>query len=323
MSNIKKMMKKGCDFLGTKYAIMGGAMSWISECNLVSSVSNAGGFGVIASGSMPAEILREEIEKTKAKTDKPFGVNLITLHPQLDELVEVCLDEKVTHVILAGGLPKGDTIKALKAGGIKVICFAPALVLAKRLIRNGADALIIEGAEAGGHIGPIATSILVQEILPNIIDVPVFVAGGIATKEMAEAYLELGAAGVQVGTILAAAKESIAHDNFKKAYFKANARDAVASAQIDQRFPVIPVRAINNKASKDFMEYQKTIIAKCDNGECEIAEGQMEVEHYWAGALRKAVIDGDIEAGSLMAGQIVGLVKEEKPVTEIIESLVN
>jgi enoyl-[acyl-carrier protein] reductase II len=323
MANVKKMMKRGCEFLGTKYSIMGGAMSWISESNLVSAVSNAGGFGVIGSGAMPAEILREEIEKTKAKTDKPFGVNLITLHPQLNELVEVCLDEKVSHVILAGGLPKGETIKALKEGGVKVICFAPALVLAKRLIRNGADALIIEGAEAGGHIGPIATSVLVQEILPNIKDVPVFVAGGIATKEIVEAYLEQGAAGVQVGTIIAASKESIAHNNFKKAYFRANARDAVASSQIDARFPVIPVRAINNKASKDFMEFQKEIIKKCDDGKCEVAEGQLEVEHYWAGALRKAVIDGDIDAGSLMAGQIVGLVKEEKPVAEILAALVD
>lgn len=323
MASIKKMMKKGCEFLGTKYAVMGGAMSWISESNLVSAVSNAGGFGVIASGSMPAEILREEIEKTRAKTDKPFGVNLITLHPQLDELVEVCLDEKVSHVILAGGLPKGETIKKLKEGDIKVICFAPALVLAKRLIRNGADALIIEGAEAGGHIGPIATGILAQEILPNITEVPVFVAGGIATKQMVECYLEQGAAGVQIGTIIAAAKESIAHENFKKAYFKASARDAIASSQIDSRFPVIPVRAISNQASKDFMEFQKQIVKKCDNGECEVAEGQAQVEHYWAGALRKAVIEGDIETGSLMAGQIVGLVKEEKPVKEIIESLIN
>ena len=322
MANVKKMMKKGCEFLGTKYAIMGGAMSWISESQLVSAVSNAGGFGVIACGAMPPELLRETIQKTQAKTEKPFGVNLITMHPQLNELIEICMDEKVSHVILAGGLPRADTIKALKEGGIKVICFAPALILAKRMIRNGADALIVEGAEAGGHIGPIATSILVQEILPNITDVPVFVAGGVATKEMVEAYLELGASGVQVGTILAATTESIAHDNFKKAYFKANARDAIASSQIDARFPVIPVRAINNKASKDFMEFQKTMINKCDNGECEIAEGQLEVEHYWAGALRKAVIEGDVDGGSLMAGQIVGLVKEEKSVQEIIDSLV-
>jgi len=153
--------------------------------------------------------------------------------------------------------------------------------------------------------------------------VPVFVAGGIATKEMVEAYLEQGASGVQVGTILAAAKESIAHENFKKAYFKAGARDAVASSQIDARFPVIPVRALNNQAQKDFLVFQKEIINKCDNGSCEIAEGQLQVEHYWAGALRKAVMDGDIEGGSLMAGQIVGLVKEEKSVDEVIKNLVN
>jgi len=322
MASVKKLMKRGCEFLGTKYAVMGGAMSWISESNLVSAVSNAGGFGVIGSGSMPAEILRGEIEKTRAKTDKPFGVNLITLNPALNDLVDVCLDEKVSHVILAGGLPKAETIKTLKEGGIKVICFAPALVLAKRLIRNGADALIIEGSEAGGHIGPVATGILAQEIIPNITEVPIFVAGGIATKEIVKSYLEMGAAGVQIGTLLAASKESIAHPNFKKAYFRAGSKDASASTQIDARFPVIPVRAINNKASKDFMEFQREIVNKFDTKKCELAEGQNEIEHYWAGALRKAVIDGDIDAGSLMAGQVVGLVKEERPVKDIIEDLV-
>jgi len=149
--------KRGRDFLGVRYAIMGGAMSWISEHHLVAAVSNAGGFGVIASGAMPPQILRDEIEKTHALTKNNFAVNLITMHPQLDELIDVCIDMKISHAILAGGIPTAQSIKKLKDAGIRVMCFAPALVLAKKMVKSGADALILEGTEAGGHIGPVAT----------------------------------------------------------------------------------------------------------------------------------------------------------------------
>lgn len=314
--------KKGREFLGTRYAVMGGAMSWISEHNLVAAISNAGGFGVIASGAMPPEILKKEIAETAAMTKNNFGVNLITMHPQLDELIDVCIDAKISHAILAGGIPAAQSIKKLKDAGIRVMCFAPALVLAKRLLKSGADALILEGTEAGGHIGPVATNILVQEILPQVKDVPVFVAGGVGSGEMMASFLAMGAAGCQVGTRFVCTHECIAHPNFKKAFISANARDAVPTVQIDPRFPVIPVRAIANAGTKRFMEFQMETIRKYQNGEMELKDAQMAIEHYWGGALRRAVIDGDVENGSLMAGQSVGLVKEEKSVREVIEEMV-
>ena len=318
---LNDLWARGREFLGTEYAIMGGAMSWISERRLVSAISNAGGFGVIAGGAMGPDLLRPEIQATKALTDKPFGVNLITMHPQLDALIDVCIDENVTHVVLAGGLPSGKAIAKLKDAGIKVVCFAPALVLAKRLVRSGADALVIEGSEAGGHIGPVSTSVLAQEILPFITDVPVFVAGGIGRGETIVSYLEQGASGVQLGTRLVCANECIAHENFKKAFIRASARDAVPTVQIDPRFPVIPVRAIVNKGTEEFMATQRAMIAKVDSGELEQAEAQLQIEHFWAGALKRAVIDGDVDGGSLMAGQIVGMVKAEQPMAEIFAEL--
>lgn len=320
--HLNDLWARGREFLGVEYAILGGAMSWISERHLVSAIAEAGGFGVIAGGAMGPELLRPEIQATKAMTDKPFGVNLITMHPQLDELMDVCIEENVTHVVLAGGLPSGKAIAKLKDAGVKVICFAPALVLAKRLVRSGADALVIEGSEAGGHIGPVATSVLAQEILPTITDVPVFVAGGIGRGETIVSYLEMGAAGVQLGTRLVCATECIAHENFKKAFVRASARDAMPTAQIDPRFPVIPVRAITNKGTEEFMATQRAMIAKVDAGELDLQAAQLEIEHFWAGALRRAVIDGDVEGGSLMAGQIVGLVKSEQPMAEIFAELV-
>ena len=178
-THLDTLWQRGRDFLGTEYAILGGAMTWVSERNLVSALSSAGGFGVIACGAMTPDLLDGEIAATVALTDKPFGVNLITMHPQLEELIDVCLSHDISHIILAGGLPGAPAIKRAKDGGAKVVCFAPTLALAKRLTRQGADALVIEGAEAGGHIGPVATSILAQEILPHIEDVPVFIAGGI------------------------------------------------------------------------------------------------------------------------------------------------
>ena len=314
--------QRGCDVLGSRYAIMGGAMSWVSERNLVAAMSNAGAFGVIAASSMPPELLQEEIRATAKLTDQPFGVNLIIMHPKLDELVEVCIAEKVTHVVLAGGIPKAPTVKRLKEAGVKVIGFAPTAGIGKKLVRMGADALVIEGSEAGGHIGPVSTSVLAQEILPVITDVPVFVAGGIGRGEAIVSYLEMGAAGVQLGTRFVCAEESVAHENFKKAFIKANARDAVTSVQYHPDFPVIPVRAINNKASDDFMRFQKETVEKVFAGDVSREAGQLDIEHFWAGALRKAVIDGDVEGGSLMAGQSVGMVQRTQTMQEIVDELV-
>ena len=316
------LMRRGAEFLGSEHAILCGAMSWVSERNLVSAISNAGGFGVIACGAMTPELLDAEIAGTKALTDKPFGVNLITMHPMLFELIEVCGKHGVGHVVLAGGIPPKGSVEAIKAFGAKVIVFAPTLALAKKLLRSGGDALVIEGMEAGGHIGPVSTSVLAQEFLPELADEHlVFVAGGIGRGEAIAGYLEMGAAGVQLGTRFACATESIAHPNFKKAFFRAGARDAVASVQIDPRLPVIPVRALRNKGSELFNTKQREVANALDEGGVEMAEAQLQIEHYWAGALRRAVIDGDVENGSLMAGQSVGMVKEEEPVAEIVAKL--
>ena len=323
MSRLDRLMERGAAFLGARYAIMGGAMSWVSERNLVAAISNAGGFGVIACGAMNPELLDREIAETKLRTDQPFGVNLITMHPQLTELIEVCGRHEVGHIVLAGGLPPSGAIDRIKATDAKLIAFAPALSLAKKMIRSGADALVIEGMEAGGHIGPVSTSVLAQEILPHVAgDIPVFVAGGIGRGEAIAAYLEMGAAGVQLGTRFVCATESIAHANFKKAFIRASARDAVPSVQLDPRLPVIPVRALRNQETIAFAAKQREIADHLDGKRLEMAEAQLQIEQYWAGALRRAVIDGDVTSGSVMAGQSVGMVTKEQPTAEIVAELV-
>ena len=322
-ARLDALWRRGREFLGVEYAILGGAMTWVSERNLVSALSNAGGFGVIACGAMTPDLLSGEIEATDRLTARPFGVNLITLHPELDSLIDVCADHRVSHVILAGGLPSASAIKRIKDGGAEVVCFAPTIAVARRLVRLGADAIVIEGAEAGGHVGPVATSVLAQEILPNMDQVPVFIAGGIGRGDVILSYLELGASGCQLGTRFVCATESIAHPDFKRTFIRASARDAVTSVQIDPDFPVTPVRALQNKGTQEFIETQRRVIARVRAGEMAQDEAQLEIEHFWAGALRRAVIDGDIESGSLMAGQSVGMVVDERPTAEIIGELVD
>jgi enoyl-[acyl-carrier protein] reductase II len=191
------------------------------------------------------------------------------------------------------------------------------------LVRSGAEAIVIEGNEAGGHIGPVSTAVLAQEVLPHITEVPVFVAGGIGRGEAILSYLEMGASGVQLGTRFVCAHESIAHPNFKRAFIRASARDAVPSMQLDTRFPVIPVRALANPATEQFAATQRAVIERFARGELSQKDAQLEIEHFWAGALRRAVIDGDVEAGSLMAGQSVGLVTGEQSTVEILDELVD
>ena len=224
-------------------------------------------------------------------------------------------------MVLAGGLPPRETMQRLKAGGAKVVCFAPSLALAKKLIRSGADALVIEGMEAGGHIGPVSTSVLAQEILPHVTEVPVFVAGGIGHGEMIAAYLRMGAAGVQMGTAFVCAEESTAHAAFKQAFIRAAARDAIPSVQVDPEFKVIPVRAIANNGTRRFTETQIEVIGRYRRGELSYEEASLAIEHYWAGALRRAVVEGDVENGSLMAGQSVGLVRRTQPMAAIVAEL--
>jgi enoyl-[acyl-carrier protein] reductase II len=298
-------------------------MSWVSERHLVAAISKAGGFGVIACGSMNPDQLAAEIAGTQALTRQPFGVNLITMHPQLDDLIRVCLEARVGHIVLAGGIPPGGAVRAVKDGGARLIAFTPALVLARRLIRSGADALVIEGSEAGGHIGPVSLNVLAQEVLPHVKETPVFVAGGIGRGEAILAYLELGAAGAQLGTRFATATESIAHPKFKQAFIRAAARDAVPSVQVDERFPVIPVRGLVNEGTKRFLRFQVETRDRFLAGELSREEAQLAIEHFWVGALRRAVIDGDVENGSVMAGQSVGMVTREQPTEAIITELID
>jgi enoyl-[acyl-carrier protein] reductase II len=258
-----------------------------------------------------------------ALTGRPFGVNLITLHPQLIDLIDVCIGREVGHIVLAGALPSSAAVARIKAAGVKLLCFAPALVIARKLVRMGSDAIIIEGMEAGGHIGPVSTGVLAQEILPHLPGVPVFVAGGIARGEAMLSYLEMGASGVQLGTRFVCAHESIAHPKFKQAFIRAGARDAVPSIQLDPRFPVIPVRALANQATQRFLAFQRDVVDRFNRGDVLQKDAQLEIEHFWAGALRRAVIDGDVDAGSLMAGQSVGLVTREQSTADILGELID
>ena len=321
-AQLERLWARGRAFLGSEVAILGGAMSWVSERHLVSAISKAGGFGVIACGAMGPDLLATEIAATQALTHKPFGVNLITMHPQLDDLIRVCREARVGHVVLAGGIPSSAAVRAVKDGGAKLISFAPALVLAKRLARSGVDALVIEGSEAGGHIGPVSLTVLAQEILPNIRDLPVFVAGGLGRGDAILGMLEMGAAGAQLGTRFAASTESIAHPRFKAAFVRASARDALPSVQLDERFPVIPVRGLVNEGTKRFLVHQAETLRRFQQGELSREAAQLDIEHFWAGSLRRAVIDGDVEAGSVMAGQSVGMVSAVQPTAEIIAELV-
>ena len=319
---IDRFFERGREFLGVQYPIMCGAMTWVSEPHLVAAVSNAGGFGCLAGGNTPPEILREQIEETRKLTDKPFGVNLITIAPAYEQHLKLMGELELPFIIFAGSFPRGEEVKAAKATGAKVLCFASTLSIANRMRRYGADAIILEGMEAGGHVGHVSLSVLLQQVLFKFDDVPVFVAGGIATGKMTAHMLLMGAAGVQLGTRFVMAEECQAHANFKERFRRANARDAVSTPQFDSRLPVVAVRALRNKSHDDFGRLQLELIEKLDVDLIHRDEAQEEVEKFWMGALRKAVVDGDTDFGSLMAGQSVGLVDEIKPVKGIIDELV-
>jgi enoyl-[acyl-carrier protein] reductase II len=224
--------------------------------------------------------------------------------------------------VFAGGIPKRNEIQQVKACGTRTICFASTEALAMSLIERGADALMLEGSEAGGHIGPVALSVLIQQILFHVENVPVFIAGGIATGRMMAHLLMMGAAGIQMGTRFVLSEECAAHPNFKEAFQRARSRDAVATPQFDSRLPVIPVRALKNEGTVEFGKLQMELLRKLDENIITREEAQFEVERFWVGALRRAAVDGDVVKGSLMAGQSVGLVKEIKPLKAIIEEMV-
>jgi enoyl-[acyl-carrier protein] reductase II len=320
---LDKFIKAGQDFLGCKFPIMCGAMTWVSDYKLIGALGNAGGFGLLAGGNTPVDILEKEIIATREYTDAPFGVNLITIAPVYKNQLQLVCDTHCELVMFAGSIPKDSEIQQVKDTGAKVICFAPTAPLAHRLIKMGADALMIEGAEAGGHIGPVSLSVLLQQILFEIDSVPVFVAGGIATGRMMAHLLMMGAAGIQMGTRFVMSEECKAHPKFKAVFKKANARDAVATPQFDSRLPVIPVRALKNKGSIEFSKLQIELMYKLEKKLIDQQQAQYEVENFWVGALRDAAIDGNIERGSLMAGQSVGLVNKIKPILGIIDEMVN
>ena len=316
------LMKRGADFLGCRYPILCGAMTWVSEPKLVSAVCNNGCFGCIAGGNAPTEILAAQIEETRRLTKNNFGVNLITIAPSYQNHLAMLKDARVPYIIFAGSFPKEKEVAEAKATGAKVMCFASTISIAERMIRFGADAIILEGSEAGGHIGHVSSMILIQQLLFKYAEqIPIFVAGGVATGKMMAHLLMMGASGVQLGTRFVMTEECSVHPRFKEVFLKANARDAIATPQYDSKLPVVAVRALKNKGMQEFGALQLRLLRELEAGKIHRQEAQEEVERFWVGALRRAAVEGDVDNGSLMAGQSVGLVNDIMSVREVIEEL--
>ncbi len=295
-----------CKLLGIEYPIIQGGMAWVSDAHLAAAVSEAGGLGIVAAGHiLDPQILRDEIRKVKEMTSRPFGVNIMLMNPKVPQLVEVVLEEEVAVVTTGAGNP-GKYIPLLREGGIKVMPVVASVALAKRVEREGAHAVIVEGTEAGGHIGELTTMVLVPQVV-DAVSIPVVAAGGIADGRGFLAALALGAHGVQMGTRFAASVECRVHENWKEAYIRAKDRDTVVTGRPTGH----PVRVIKNKLAREFLKLEQ--------------EGApLEVyDRLGSGALRRAAREGDITEGSVMAGQIVGLIKEIKPVREIIHDVLS
>jgi enoyl-[acyl-carrier protein] reductase II len=319
---LDKLWQEGRDFLGVRFPILCGAMTWISDSSLVKAVSDQGGFASLAAGNMPGEMLSAEIEKCLTQSDRPFGVNLVTIAPNFPEHKEAVLQSKAPIVIFAGNFPKRQDVEEMKEAGKRVLSFASTDSIAAQMVRFGVDALILEGSEAGGHIGHVSTMILLQQVLFHKPDVPIFVGGGIATGRMVANMLLMGAAGVQMGTRFVMSEECHAHPNLKARFVRARAREAMSTPAYDKRLPVVAVRALKNKSTEAFGELQLELMRKMNAGEVNRIEAQLEVENFWMGGLRKAVIDGDVDHGSCMAGQCVGLVDKIQPMREIFAELI-
>ena len=292
---------KICKLLGIKYPIFQGAMAWIANGNLAGHVSRDGGLGIIAGGGMPVDILREEIRKVKAITSNPFGVNLMLMMADVEKQIDVCIEEGVPVVTTGAGNP-GPYMEKLKAAGIKVIPVVASVALAKRMEKIGADAVIAEGMEGGGHIGTITTMSLVPQVV-EAVNIPVIAAGGIAGGKQFLAALSLGAEGIQVGTKFIVAEECTVHENYKKAILKAKDRSTVATGNYTGH----PVRVIENKFAKQILEMEK------------VGTPKEEIEKLGTGKLRLAVVDGDVDNGSVMAGQVAAMVNEPMSTKEILE----
>ncbi|MCD6193230.1 MAG: hypothetical protein DRJ11_05140 [Candidatus Aminicenantes bacterium] len=322
MLAIDTLWEKGKNFLGTRYPIIVGAMTWISTANFVARIANEGAFACLAAGNLDPAFLRKEILKIQSQTTNPFGLNLITIAPNYRRHLQLAVELQVPYIIFAGSYPRGPEIKLAKESGARVLSFASTETLARRLIDMGIDALILEGSEAGGHVGHVSLIVLLQQVLFQVQDVPIFVAGGIASGRLIPYFLLMGAAGVQMGTYFVMTEECEAHPRFKEAFIRARARDAVATPQIGSELRVVAVRALRNKGLDKFAELQIELIQKRRRREISHEEAQYQVENFWVGALRRAVQEGDVDYGSLMAGQSVGLVNQVRPLKAALAHLV-
>ena len=294
------------ELLGCKYPLIQGGMAWVAEHTLAAAVSNAGGIGLIAGGSAPIDYLREQIRLCKEKTDKPFGVNIMLMSPNADDLAQLCIDEKIAVVTTGAGNP-GKYIPAWKEAGIKVIPVIPSVALAKRMEKAGADAVVAEGTESGGHIGENTTMCLVPQVV-DALEIPVIAAGGIADGRGVAASFMLGAEGVQIGTRFLASEECQIHQTFKDLVVKAKDTDSVVTG----RYTGHPCRNIKTKFSK--------MLA---NGEKEGTLTPEQFEEVTLGSLRKAVQDGNVEEGSFLCGAIAGMINDIKPCKDIIEEMMS
>ena len=322
LNRLTPLMKRGADFLNVKYPIICGAMTWVSEPKLVAAVCNAGCFACIAGGNAPTDILKKQIEETRSLTDKPFAVNLITIAPAYRDHLAMLKDVKVPYIVFAGSFPKEKEILEAKNTGAKVMCFASTISIAERMIKYGADAIILEGSEAGGHIGHVSTVILMQQVLFKFADqVPIFMAGGMSTGKMMAHALLMGAAGIQMGTRFVMTDECNVHPAFKDVFRRAAARDAVSTPQFDSKLPVVAVRSLRNKGLDNFGKLQLKLLRELEAGTVHRTDAQEEVEKYWIGALRRAAVEGDVDNGSLMAGQSVGLVDKIMPIRDLIDEI--
>ncbi len=318
----ERLAEKGASFLGVQYPIISGGMTWISNFDLAKPVSENGMFPVIAGGNMPPDLFEQEVDRCIEGLSHPFAVNMITIAPNYRAHYEILQNKNVPFVVFAGGFPRRSQIQGMKKTGKKVMSFASEESIAAQQIKFGADALILEGSEAGGHIGHVSLIILLQQVLLNFDQVPIFVGGGLASGKMAAHLMVMGAAGVQLGTRFVMSEECRTHPRLKEAFIRARARQAIATPQYDSKLPVVAVRAIKNQGHEEFGKLQLRLLRELEEGAITREKAQYEVEKFWIGALRNAVIDGDIERGSLMAGQSVGLIHDILPMREIAAKLV-
>ncbi|MBO3444206.1 MULTISPECIES: enoyl-[acyl-carrier-protein] reductase FabK [Clostridia] len=298
-------MNKVCELLNIEYPIIQGGMAWVADAYLASAVSNAGGLGLIAGGNAPKDVIKEEIRKCRELTDKPFGVNVMLLSPFVDEIIELIIEEKIPVITTGAGNP-AKYMNSLKEIGTKIIPVVPSIALAQRMEKLGADAVIVEGTEAGGHIGELTTMVLTPQVADSV-NIPVIAAGGIADGRGIVAAFALGASGVQIGTRFICSDECSVHENYKNMVLKSRDRDAIVTGRSTGH----PVRTLKNKLAKEILNMEKQGV------------DSQEIDKRGVGSLRIATKEGDVHNGSFMAGQIASIIKDVKSCKEIIDSMVN